>query len=81
MFCLGILKVWDTKTCRCVYPTQEETSEDSAEKPEKSDSAQAITSASYHKELNTINVVTYDHNIYLRNASDLSINKQVRRAF
>lgn len=77
---LGALKIWNTSSSRCVYTQQFEgvKQDDSTEKHD-TEPHQSFVAASYNQTLDSINVVTFDHNILLCNSDDLHVRKQVNK--
>ncbi|XP_064621103.1 transducin beta-like protein 3 [Lineus longissimus] len=78
----GVLKVWNAMTSRCVFTQpkheeiEEETEETEDKKEEEKVNENAITSAQFIKETNTLAVVTFQHNILLYNVDDFFLKKQ-----
>ena len=70
----GILQVWDTVTAVCVYPAGSE----KAGETESAEKHSAIVQLGYNRQRDLVSVVTFDHNILLRDTADLSLHKQVR---
>ena len=72
----GILQVWDTVTAVCVYPVgSDKAGEKEGESGEKHS---AIVQLGHNRQQDILSVVTFDHNILLRDVADLSLRKQVR---
>ncbi|KAK3588773.1 hypothetical protein CHS0354_003009 [Potamilus streckersoni] len=71
----GVLRVWNSKSSRCVYG-QDGTVAVAEPEKKAGDQEQNITQSFYSKSLNAIIVVTFDHNISLFDVHTLSLNKQ-----
>ncbi|XP_072044445.1 transducin beta-like protein 3 [Amphiura filiformis] len=70
----GVLKVWNSKSSRCVYK-QEQTLATKRSSESKAIDA-AITQAMYCPALDEIALVTYDHNIVLYTLKGFKLSKQ-----
>ncbi|KAL3875489.1 hypothetical protein ACJMK2_033435 [Sinanodonta woodiana] len=71
----GVLRVWNSKTSRCVYG-QDELVAAAVPEQKSGDQEQNIIQSFYSKSLNAIIMVTFDHNVSLFDVHSLSLKKQ-----
>ena len=72
--------MWNASTGACVFNNTSKDISESDEKEETGDSKQqehSIVNASYHRELNVIVTVTFDHNITFHTVDTLEPQKHV----
>ena len=73
----GALKIWNTTTSHCVFTHKYDSVWNKDETKEDAEVCQAFVDVSYNEKLDTISLVTFDHNIIMCNAEDMEVKKQV----
>ncbi|KAJ8318545.1 hypothetical protein KUTeg_003636 [Tegillarca granosa] len=72
----GVLKIWDVDKAKCVFSQKEAVGKVKETDMETDATEQNIIQAFYTPCLNTVTVVTFDHNISVFNLDDLQLKKQ-----
>ena len=74
---LGAVKIWNANSSHCMFTQTFQNTHEQSEGNGDIPSQQAIVDVSFCETKNTVNLVTYDHNILLCDLEDLQIQKQV----
>ena len=73
----GALKIWNPTTSHCVFTHKYDSVLNKSEAQEEAEGRQAFVDVSYNEKLDTISLVTFDHNIIMCKAEDMEVKKQV----
>ncbi len=73
----GAVKIWNANTSHCMFTQTFQNTLEQSEGKEDVPPQSAIVDVSYCEIKNTINLITYDHNILLCDLEDLHVQKQV----